>query len=121
MHKTLNYKNKTLLAYRDNGPILCVRCWVSTAYCMWWNISNTDTIGAEEVESLLSTFLLSSFQRLKELHFGKEIFPCYLNSDVFFMYTQQCDSYLCNNNKNWRNRLFAISRMFVVQFLPNFR
>ena len=26
-----------------------------------------------------------------------------------------------NDNKNWRNRLFAISTMFVVQFSPNFR
>ena len=26
-----------------------------------------------------------------------------------------------DNKKNWRNRLFAISPMFVVQFLPNFR
>ena len=26
-----------------------------------------------------------------------------------------------NDKKNWRNRLFAISPMFVVQFLPNFR
>ena len=25
------------------------------------------------------------------------------------------------NDKNWRNRLFAISPMFVVQFSPNFR
>ena len=25
------------------------------------------------------------------------------------------------NKKNWRNRLFAISPMFVVQFSPNFR
>ena len=26
-----------------------------------------------------------------------------------------------NDKKNWRNRLFAISPMFVVQFSPNFR
>ena len=26
-----------------------------------------------------------------------------------------------NDKKNWRNRLFAISAMFVVQFSPNFR